>query len=1127
MATRTINLKMILPRKEEGLELRQALWTTHEEINKAVAHVERILLLCRGESYWTADAEGNDIEVSKESVRRQTLKLARAAQKKNNGSVVGSDEEVLAALRTLYEDMVPSCVLEGENPKNGSAQAANKWVSPLMDPSSKGNSDKLLDPPPTWIAKMKKDTGGWQRLSEEWLESDEARLLRSGRPSKWRKLLSEKKPWQEAFVSFQDECRRKRESTGSDTELTTDMKNLSLLPMLSPPILSRITGKKKKQGVSPWDRLAVRLAVAHLLSWESWNHAAKKEHAKIQTRLEQESEKALAFAPYIERLRQYERLRHEELKRVAEANDENPYRVGARAIRACERVVAQWKHAGNERQRKTIIANLQTKLKGKFGDPELFNWLAREANADLCDYLPKLVLLNGLEAAARLRKPFARYTSPDARLHPRWACYEAPGGTNLRNYEIRNANGLCTLSVSLLTKHEGALCEQEFNCDIAPSGQFRNLVVTPDGKKQAYAFTSANQEFMGTAGGSEVLFDRPHLENRELSQLQEGNVGRVWFKLTVDVDSQAPEEWLDGKGRTKTPDEVIHFRTALVNKSTRADSITAGLRILSVDLGLRTFASCSVFELVQEEPEKGLRWRADEEKDLWAKHERSFLLRLPGEDVSKKALEARDQATKELRRLKRDVRQLKDLLRLGVKQSEDERKEALELLQETLSGVTDSVLNSFMLDQLVTHTQVDQEAWRSLCCQIYSELESAVSDNIKEWRRRTRPKCDESQSLDWMGRRGYDGGKSMWAVEYLDSVRKLLISWSLRGREYGAINRLDRDKRGTFASNLLRHINNLKDDRTKAGTDLIIQAARGYVPCKGGGWDQKFDPCRVILFEDLARYRFQTDRPKRENAQLMKWNHREIFNTAKMQAELYGITVETGAAGFTSRYDAPTGAPGVRCRRLNNDDFETGAPKDYLVRALDGLSNLTALKPGMLVPWEGGEEFATLLPDGKANVVHADINAAQNLQRRFWNRCADAYRVVCVSVSFNGNAYWYPERSGVRLRGALAQLPGAGKDGFCRLEEMSKDRWRATGISRSEWNKALGAEGIVDDEQGEDILEELVADLDIDRSGKRETFFRDPSGVFFPKEHWVPAKIYWGEVKRKIFEALLKAYPPA
>ena len=118
--------------------------------------------------------------------------------------------------------------------------------------------------------------------------------------------------------------------------------------------------------------------------------------------------------------------------------------------------------------------------------------------------------------------------------------------------------------------------------------------------------------------------------------------------------------------------------------------------------------------------------------------------------------------------------------------------------------------------------------------------------------------------------------KSMWAIDYLTNCRRFLLSWSLLGPESGDVWKLDRDRRGPFSAELLERINNIKEDRLKTGAAPIVQASRGYVPDKDENWEQRFKSCEIVLFEDLSRYRMRTDRPRRENSQLMKWAHRGV-----------------------------------------------------------------------------------------------------------------------------------------------------------------------------------------------------------------------------------------------------------
>ncbi len=1132
MPTRTINLKMVLRRDEQGLAVRRALWTTHATVNRAVANIETMLVLCRGNAYWYRNEKDEEVQRSSVEVPGEALAMARALQQANGKPDSGTDEEVLRLLRGLYENIVPSCLLDDKGkPRKGDAQAANAWVSPLMDKESKGGLsvfDKVLSKLPDWVAAMEEKEADWQKAADAWLTSEDAlRLLNAaGSPAGWVRKMRENKPWHEDFVK--DQAKKKQATETGASPLTCKLSELGLLPMLPPPVQSMLKSGDVCTGVSVWDRMAMRLAVAHLLSWESWNHTTRSEHTRIQERLRREQQEAIPLNALLETLRGYERERQEQLKKVSLALDDAPYHIRSRAVRAWDLVRERWLASGDtQAKRKKILSELQTKLRGRFGDPELFNWLAATGRENLWreqKALPTLVRLNELQSLLARKREYALFTSADARIHPRWVMFEKPGGSNLRNYSLAEENKELFVKLSLLGKREdGPVEEQDFTVQLAPSGQFQEptLAISREGAKNVLrfgAFTSAHQKFSGAPGGSEILFDRLFMENRPEATLAGGEVGPVWFKLTVDVDSQAPAEWLDAKGRTATPPEVHHFKTALCNKSKHAALLSPGLRVLSVDLGLRTFAACSVFELVKGKPTSGLCWPTGE-KNLWARHERSFLLPLPGEDVSAKALAVRQATGNEVFALKRDIGRLRDLLRLGEAE-QAQRKDQFDALMESLQGEEDrpSALRDLLLRggaELKTYFMDDAEPWRNACIRLHAAAEQVLAEAVHQWRKRTRPRPENWS--EWHARRDYSGGKSMWMLEYLDRIRKLLKSWSLRGRQYGQINRLDRAEQGTFAAGLLRHINNLKEDRTKSGADLIIQAARGLVPMQSG-WEQKYGPCRLVLFEDLARYRFRSDRSRRENSQLMKWNHREIVREAGMQAQIYGIVCDTTAAGFSSRFHAATGAPGVRCRKLDESDFEQGQPKQHIITQLGERAPIKELSKGMMVPWEGGEFFATIDGNGKALVLHADLNAAQNLQRRFWTRCGDAYRLPCMRATVNGQEAWYPESLGVRQRGAVMQLTGG--TGHCRIEVGADGIRRAVGVPQREWQRALGNAADEHDIEGEDELEEALADIEVVREEGRETFFRDPSGHFFGNDQWLPGKEFWFRVRSRVWSAL-------
>lgn len=55
MPVRSITVKLIVPRRSEGLPEACDLWSTHVAINRAVAYYEGLLLEIRGDSYQCSD----------------------------------------------------------------------------------------------------------------------------------------------------------------------------------------------------------------------------------------------------------------------------------------------------------------------------------------------------------------------------------------------------------------------------------------------------------------------------------------------------------------------------------------------------------------------------------------------------------------------------------------------------------------------------------------------------------------------------------------------------------------------------------------------------------------------------------------------------------------------------------------------------------------------------------------------------------------------------------------------------------------------------------------------------------------------------------------------------------------
>ena len=894
--------------------------------------------------------------------------------------------------------------------------------------------------------------------------------------------------------------------------------NLGLLPLFEPPIASQIAGR---DGLTKWDYLVLRLAVGHLLSWESWNNRTANAHRKVNEALHRLQERLEGYQHEVEGLRKYESDRHKELNRTALASD-RPFRVNRRMLRGWDRVHEAWGNTHSATDRLKELAKLQKKMPGRFGDLDLYRWLAQNGREHLWksrEFIQLFTQVNDVERLLDRTKDCALYTPPDARLHPKWLNYEPLGGTNLYTYTLTECDHKLQLGLPLLTADDSGLIETSISIPLAPSKQLADPQITTNKKQQHVRFSVAHQSMSAVLKASDVLLDRRHLENRSNEQLRQGDVGSIWLKLVFNVDSQAPKEWLNARGKVATSPRVDHFLTSLSSRSKHRDKLEPGLRVLSVDLGMRTFASCSVFELVAGEPAKGTCFLADREKDLWAQHERSFLLSLPGEHVSTKAREARAVADQELRTLRGSVWNLKSLLRLTAKDDPRERQAAVNDLLEDLREAGQEAIDveiQVKITELSLATDSSSKEWSSQVSAVYQAMEQRLAAIISAWRRRTRLRTDAG--------REYDAGKSDWAIRYLTDVRKLLLGWSFHGRQYAEINRTDREKQGVFAASLLDHINNLKEDRIKAGTDLIIQAARGHQPVKPRGWVKRYEGCRLILFEDLARYRFRTDRPRRENAQLMRWSHREIIREAKMQGEVYGILEKTTGAGFSSRFHGPSGAVGCRTRVLTDRDLaNTGWLKQQLKRVSDRFDvDASKLAAGMRIPWEGGSDFTTLGEQGQPATIHADMNAAQSLQRRFWNRHGEAYRISAVEARVDDQEMWYPDRGGKRILGAIGSL--LGNKGYGRLVAADDgDGFVLEAITQPAWRNVVGDSAPQDISESDEVTEQLhdiVGDEDVERGSQRKVFFRDPSGHVLRANRWYESRVFWELATHRIVTAL-------
>ncbi len=1180
MATRTIRLKLVVPRGADP-ERRQALWASHAAINEAARYYEQQLLLMRQREYETEAGVVTSDNIAAEL--RFLVTKAQGANGKSPGVELDEASDLLHRLYELIvpsalegetgkaqeaggfigpltdpkstgylgvfekldrvepnwagalnsrRDQVRAAGDRWLATKDGKAclkvakksakwvkqHAANNpsWPQHFLDSAKKRKSEDGTDIP-DWVAGLQEVDDTLLDAANTWLETPTGKewMSDTGRKATWRNAAIAKEPsWPLQFIAKLEDL--KEEAAKGAPPIVKRLRELGALPLFNPLITPQIyagDGESARSGLTPWDRLAFRLAVGHLLSWESWCHRAVSEHAARIKKLQDYRAENLTsdLAPAMARLDEYERERSTELSN--RGLGESIYCVQTRGIRGWSDLQAKWASASDksEAHLKEIAAAEQARLGNKFGDPHVFSWLAESNNhivwRDSDKPLRVRAVINAMQGLVDRSKERALQTQPDARLHPVWMQWEPLGGANLKNYEVSVCeNEQLEVKLPLLKRRADRLYEEKtFGFPIAPSGQLRKASFSSEGgttHRVSYE-NDAGETHQATLQSSDLYLHRHHLEQRREEVLEDGDIGPAYFKFVLDVEPLLPAGW-DGK----KPAFLLHFNHSKGKKSGVENEIKLGSRVLSVDLGLRVFAACAVFELKKKRDAKRLSFAVNFGKQkAFAVHERSFQLKLPGEAVGGAGEAWRQEQLAQIRALRRVLFRYRSVMNLALEADAKKRHlKIAKLVDELADEAGDSIDERNLLGGIDGHTAAADPIWADEVKKTLAEYRKRLARIFRDWRAVTK-----------RAPAGYVG-KSMWAVDYFTNVRRLLQSWSLLGRETGNVRRADRDAEGIFAYRLLHHLDGIKEDRLKTGADLIVQAARGFIRDESGKWSQRYKSCEVVLFEDLSRYRMRTDRPRRENSQLMKWAHRKIPDEVKGQGELFGLHVGNTSAQFSSRYCAATGAPGIRALRLTASNLAS----DFMCEALkkNGLDP-DRLQAGDLVPWHGGSRFIAIDKKGHLFETDADINAAQNLQRRYWLQHGDAFRLPCRRVTTEDGDCWVPSSFGARIRGALGGaavlIPTGHDSGSCELEKVSDARLRKLGGGGDAQQESVG-----DEEQesvGDEELEALNEEL-IELSDDRETYFRDPSGTVLLHKFWYPSKIFWSIVNNKSRSAL-------
>jgi len=1133
MPVRAIKLKLIVPRDSnaDSIAIRRALWDTHEIVNRMVAGYERLLLEMRQGDVLLPDPDGNESVRGADDWRSDLI-----ARLHYNSVDVPTIEQALPDLQVLYRLIVKS----HDKPNTGTAQDSRAFHSPLCDPKSEGGLKKLEELEKwEWLLKhTESPTEEVRQEVENKLKLSPELLRPTGSPPRWIRLYRKQdESWFEALITH---VTRAKEAASGDSAALARLRGLGVLP-ITESFTSKII-PSQRSALSELERMAFALAVAHMNSWESWGHRVRAKYAEMEDGLCQVEQHGESFGDLIDSIHAFEADREKTLRSFALWTEESNYRLGPREIRSW-RELRDWLRSNPNAppgERTKQVNEMQTQRQAAFGGAEVLHWLAHPDQQALADHpgdpVSWLAARNRLQIRLERTRKLPLFTFGDAVLHPRYMELDPPANTNSPPYELHQADDKTfAATVPLLFRTGNGIYEpKDTNFKLAPSSQLRGAeLVTIDKKKNILGLDLLAQDrlnrHLAKIGGAALIFDRRSLVNADA--LRSGNLGSIFLKISVDIPN-TPDIL-----KTRASIRGYLSSSTIVRQKSKHQHPKPGTRILSVDLGVRSAAACSVFEFVASDDERATKsWPVLVEDDLVLIHERSFLLKLPGEDPGPDTLVRRQEAMQDFYRTRSLVNFLADMRRLADTEAVKDRSEAVAALAERGQELAESFPWDYrQLGQLFDHVQATPSGWRSHVEPLFDAVETLAGQAISQWRKQQKAYHDPARPWDSLG------GKSLWHIGYLEQTRRLLMRWDRHTRPGQSVRRFDRRAQGTVAKALLEHINHLKEDRTKTTGDLIVQAARGILR-KSGAWRACFKPVDIIVLEDLVRYRFKTDRPRRENSQLMRWSHRAVAEAVDLQSEVESIVVASTAAAFSSRFDALTGAPGLRCHSLTKADAAALAehPETHWIgKRLQRMGvelsadQLVVLEPGTILPTGDGEIFATLTDEGTLRLRHADINAAQNLGTWFISGRDTPVRLTVFERTVGERTVMVATDLSKTLQGpiggtAVILEPEAEDSKICRLTPYKTTTQLKKALSKlagerietdpsiksgEEGSSAASLEG---DDPDSVILEEAISAA---TTGRR-TVFRDPSGVFFSPAVWVDSGRFWGEVNSKIGRAL-------
>jgi hypothetical protein len=361
------------------------------------------------------------------------------------------------------------------------------------------------------------------------------------------------------------------------------------------------------------------------------------------------------------------------------------------------------------------------------------------------------------------------------------------------------------------------------------------------------------------------------------------------------------------------------------------------------------------------------------------------------------------------------------------------------------------------------------------------------------------------------------GGISLVRLATLTEFRrKVQVGFFTRLRTDGTRAEIEE----SFGRSALDALDRLREQRVKQLASRIVEAALGLgrvkTPKKGNTPKRPREAvdasCHAVVIESLTHYRPDDLRPRGENRQLMTWSSSKVKKYLAEACQLNGLHLREVPAGYTSRQDSRTGAPGIRCQDVPVKEFMqslfwrkqvaqaekkvTDGKGDACERFLVDLNakwkdqTEAAWKSAgsVRIPLKGGELFVSADPGSPAaKGIQADLNAAANIGLR-----------ALLDPDWPGR-WWY-----------VPCKPGTSEPALDRIK----------GSAAFEGVQVLPADGAAP--AGSEAGKRQPKKSKSKAPKKIEYLWRDPSGGVLAAGRWKQTQAYWNDVQYRAVQLLRK-----